>query len=221
MVDLNFWRKDHSEPNQSNNENIEYQYSPESENNSDPSHVIKSPEYYQAEPADPQKAVFYNNISRWAIYVGAFLMPLFFLPWTSNTLGVNKQMLLVVIASIGLVSWLLGIVSSGNLTWRRNNVDKAVLGFLVASIIGAVFSIDKFKSIFGFSGTVDNPLIVMVALTIIYFLIVNNTEDKGKTVASLLGLSIFIALIYGLLQIFGVYILKFPFATSRAFNTLG
>ena len=44
---------------------------------------------YKVEPADPEKAKLYNNISRWAVYVGVFLLPLFFLPWTTGVLEIN------------------------------------------------------------------------------------------------------------------------------------
>lgn len=219
-MDLNFWKKDTKESdNPVDNSGVEYQYTSETEEPA--SEVVHSPEYYQAEPADPEKARFYNNISRWALYTGVFLAPLLFFPWTTNVLELNKQMLLIVVAGVGLVSWLLGVVSSGYLAWRANYLDKGVVALMGAVVIGSVFSVVKYNSLFGFSSSLSSSLASMVSLTVLYFLVVNNLEDRGKAVRSILGLSLVIALLYGLLQVFGVYVARFPFSSSRAFNTVG
>ena len=218
-MDLSFWKKENAESQDQPEQEVQYQYTAEETNKS--AEVVESPEYYQAEPADPTKAKFYNNISRWALYIGIFLLPLFFLPSTSSPLELNKMMLLVVVAGVGLVSWLLGVISSGYLAWRNNFLDKGVLALLLAVLLATVFSIARFKSIFGFDLSVSNSLAGITSLTILYFLIVNNLEDRGKVLRSVVGLSIIIALAYGLLQIFGVYILGFALTSSRAFNTVG
>ncbi len=219
-MNLNFWKKDNDQVEASEGE---YQYSNNTQEGSTSSdEVVQSPEYYKPEPADPEKARFYNNISKWALYVAVFLMPLFFLPWTSNILNANKQLLLILSASVALISWLLGIVSSGNLSWRNNKMDKGVLVLLGAFVLGTVFSIARFKSVFGFNMDPANALISVICFTLFYFLVVNNTDDGGKTLKSLAGISLVLALLYGLLQIFGIYTLGFlSFAGSRGFNTVG
>src|SRR3989344_300114 len=226
-MNLSFWKKENNELQDHSNQEAQYQYMAEkadhksTEEVDKPAEVIESPEYYQSEPADPAKAKFYNSISRWALYIGIFLLPLFFLPGTSSLLELNKMVLLVVIAGIALVSWLLGVISSGYLAWRNNFLDKGILAVLLAFFLTTVFSISWFKSIFGFGLGMSNSLSAITALTVVYFLIVNNSEDKGKMLRAVVGLSIIIALAYGFLQIFGVYVIRLPFALSRAFNTVG
>src|SRR3989344_7517140 len=146
-MNLSFWKKDNSgSENQARSEQeVEYQYAQDIQDASNVpeelekvsevvSGVAESPEYYQSEPADPSKAKFYNNISRWALYLGVFLLPLFFLPGTSNSLESHKMILLIAMTGIALVSWLLGIVSSGYLTWRNNFLDKGVLALLLSFV---------------------------------------------------------------------------------------
>ena len=221
-MDLSFWKKERSEPQDQSEQEVQYQYAGEDrEADRLAEVVVESPEYYQSESANPAKAKIYNYISRWALYIGVFLLPLFFLPFTSSPLELNKMMLLVIIAGIGLVSWLLGIISSGYLAWRNNLLDKGVLALLLASSLATIFSIDQFKSIFGFDLSMSSSLTVITALTIIYFLIVNNLEDRGRTLRSIVGLSIIVALVYGILQMFGVHVLRLSFISSRAFNTVG
>jgi len=232
-MDLNFWKKDDNnnsrklQPDQFESNQFEVEseagsarYS-EDENLSNERREIVTSETDYIEPADPEKARLYNKISKWAIYAAVFLMPLFFLPFTTNVLEINKLMLLLVIASIGMVAWLLGVVSSGYLAWRNNPIDKGLLILLGAFIVSAIFSFDTFKSIFSFSNGLSNTLVSVVALTIFYFLVVNNTEDNGRIVRSLAVLSIVSALLYGLLQIFGLHIVWLTFAKSKSFNTVG
>ncbi|MEK9208575.1 MAG: hypothetical protein AAB910_00695, partial [Patescibacteria group bacterium] len=73
----------------------------------------------------------YDKIIQIMLYATVVLLPLFYLPFTSSMLEYNKQMLLVVVASVGLVVWLLGAVVSGKLTIRTSPIDKGVLALLV------------------------------------------------------------------------------------------
>src|SRR3989338_7870269 len=49
----------------------------------------------------------YKKAARWVLLIGTALIPLFFLPWTTGVLDLNKQLLLVVFAGMGLVLLLL------------------------------------------------------------------------------------------------------------------
>ena len=225
-MSFDFWRNNNNNPRDfENDEAGQRQNTPPIYSSESLEVPIEEPQEevidYQVEPADPEKARFYNNISRWAIYVGMFLMPLFFLPWTSNVLEMNKLILLTAVAGTALISWLLGIVSSGYLAWRNNNLDWGILGFLVAFIAATVFSAAKFKGLFGVGAGLSDTLMAATLFTVIYFLLVNNIEDRGKFGRFILGTSLILALVYGLLQLFGISLFKFSFATSRAFNTVG
>src|SRR3989344_1675287 len=144
-VDLNFWKK--NKGGQVDKSEADYQYASDSSRAEEQvSEVVHSPEYFKPEPPDMEKARFYNNISRWFLYIGVFLLPLFFLPWTTGALELNKQILLIIVAGAGMVSWLLGVVSSGSLAWRNNYLDRGVLAFLCAFVVSTAFSIAKFKS---------------------------------------------------------------------------
>lgn len=214
-MDLNFWKKDHD---QVEKKEAQYQYASETEESTQ---VVHSPEYYKPEPPDLEKAKFYNNISQWALYIGVFLLPLFFLPLTTGTLELNKQLLLIAVVGTGMVAWLLGVVSSGSLAWRKNYLDWGVLGLLGGFVFSAVFSVSKFKSLFGASNSLSNSLVSAITFTLLYFLVVNSFEDKGRKLRSILGFSLVLALAYGLLQIFGAYIIRLPVSMSRAFNSVG
>ncbi|OGN22510.1 MAG: hypothetical protein A2918_01985 [Candidatus Yanofskybacteria bacterium RIFCSPLOWO2_01_FULL_42_49] len=169
----------------------------------------------------------YKKAARWVLLVGVFLMPLFFLPWTSSFLELNKQMLLTLVAGAGLVLWLLDVVMSGKLSWRFNPLDKGIVALTGAVILSSIFSMDKFKSVFGLVGSLSDSLLIVVGFAVVYLLIVNSFDDKGERIRSYFLVSLTLALVYGLLQMFGLHIFKYlnisilQFTVSRAFNTLG
>jgi tetratricopeptide (TPR) repeat protein len=163
----------------------------------------------------------YNAVVRWTLLVTAFVAPLFFLPWTTGILELNKQLFLLIAAGVGLVAWLLSLVSSGRLTWRTSYLDKGVLAVIVACILAAVLSISRSVSVFGLPNNVTMALATVLSLSVLYFLVVHTTEDGGLNLRRALGVSLALAFVYGLLQIFGLYVIRFPFALAHAFNTVG
>ena len=91
---------------------------------------------YEQEPSlsvvHEVKETIYSKISHWILIVGVLVLPLFFLPWSTSILEFNKQMLLLVLAGTVLILWLLHVVTSGQLSWRANPLDKGVLALLSA-----------------------------------------------------------------------------------------
>lgn len=167
------------------------------------------------------KETMYSRVSRWFLLAGVLLLPLFFLPWSTSVLEFNKQILLLVLAGGSLILWLLHVVVSGQLSWRYNPLDKGVAALLLAVSLSTVFSLARFKSLFGLTGSLSDALVTVIALSIFYFGIVNAFDDKGGKVRTFLGYSLFAVLLYGVLNMFGVYLVRFPFAMSKAFNTVG
>jgi len=168
-----------------------------------------------------QKATFYSKIIRVVLLVGAFLLPLLVITFNSSPLEYNKQLLLIIVSGVGLILWLLSIVSSGKLNWRSNFLDLSVLAVLGSTILATLFSFIKYRSMFGAGDGLSTSLVSIVALTIFYFLSVNTFEDGGKALRRVFSLSIAIALLYGLLQILGLHVIWAAAIKSRSFNTIG
>jgi len=167
----------------------------------------------------------YRAIVKWALVIGVFLMPIFFLPWTTSVLELNKGLLTLGVAGTGLIAWLLALVSSGRFSWRPNVFDKGVLGILGATLVATIFSIARVNSLFGGLNVLSSSLMMVCAFTVIYFLVVNSVQDEGRTLTNLLATSLTLALLFGFLQIVGVHVFKFidlfKFTDSNAFNSVG
>jgi len=169
----------------------------------------------------------YRTIVRWALIVGVFLAPILFLPWTTSVLEFSKSLLVLIVAGVGLIAWLLALVSSGRFAWRPNVFDKAVLAILGATLVATIFSISRFNSLFGTANNLAPSLLMICSFSIIYFLIVNSVEDEGKALTNIIATSLSLVLLFGFLQIVGFHIFKylnismFKFADSFAFNSVG
>ena len=171
------------------------------------------PDYDDSEEAildnrETQETI-YSKLSRWVLVAGVFLLPLFFLPWSTSILEFNKQMLLLVLAGTVLILWLLHVVVSGQLSWRSTPLDKGVAALLLAVSLSTIFSLARFKSLFGLTGSLSDALVTVIALSVFYFSIVNLFDDKGSKVRTYLGYSLFVVLLFGVLNMFGLNIFKY------------
>lgn len=175
---------------------------------------------FNAEEAD-RKSETYNRIVRWIVALGVFLIPLFVLPWTSNVLEYNKQLLLIGVSGVALIVWLLGVVVSGQLRVRKNPIDIAVFAVLVASAISLLLSGVNTRSLFGTAVSMNDAFISVFGLSVLYLMAVHASHDRGRLFRNALIVSMFIALLFGLLQLFAVYVFPGGFTHSRVFNTIG
>lgn len=166
---------------------------------------------------------------RWLIYILVFSTPLFFLPWTSEILEFNKQLLVFVLPGIGLILYLVQTIRSGRLAVRKNFLNYAVLIFLAAILLVSLFSDFKYQSVFGgFGAGFYQSFITVAGLAIFFFLVLNTFGFSGNSVKedaqkllNIFGLSLFAALILGVLQIFGIPVFKALGISGRFFNTIG
>lgn len=205
---LNFWKKD------STSEGVEGAIS---SSLVEPSIGIMETKNLESPPDDS----IYNKITFWSLAFLAVGLLIFFLPLSTNVLEINKNFILLLCVGVALVSWLLGIVSSGWLSWRKNYLDYGILALLLATAIGTVFSIRPIQSLFGGNLALSGSLVTMISLSVYYLLVVNTTFNRGSFFRSLFGLSIIVTLFYGLLQILGLHVFRFDFSVTRAFNTVG
>ena len=205
------------------------------ESNRDPISTYRNSEFAEA-VAEREEAILtatqfrytdisiYRSVIRWTLMAATFLMPLFFLPWTTSVLEFNKQLLMLVVGGVLLVSWLLSVVSSGRLSWRTSPFDKGLLAVGAATLVAAVFSVNWSASVFGTANSAAMSLVSVLVFLVFYFVAFNSESDMGERLANILSISLVIALLYGLLQILGIYLFKslnVPIFNSHAFNSVG
>lgn len=184
-----------------------------------------------------------NCAIRYALYILAFSVPLFFLPFTTQALDYNKQMLVVVLSIVAIVAWLVKAVKTGKLVWRRSFANVLILVFLASWGLSTFFSLSRAGSFFGFLNHLTLSFLSIVSFLIIYFLAMNVKTRKSPS--TLLGTGadnkrigadgqesfggiirfafygIAAASIIGLFQLLKIFVFPFDFAKSASFNTVG
>lgn len=163
-----------------------------------------------------------EKISKGSIYLLAFLLPIFFLPWTANALDFNKQALLIVLVFISLFAWLLKILISGKFNFCFNWVHLPIVVLFLVYLVSTIFSLWPYGSFWGWPQITSESLLSLLGLLILYFLVINIFEKREIFyLVNLLIISGFLAIILGILQIFGKFLFPFNFTKITAFNTIG
>ncbi len=171
--------------------------------------------------------------ARWLVYALVFLVPLFFLPWTSEILEFNKQFLIFTLSAGGLALYLGQIIRTGHLIVKKSTANYAVLIFIGAILLVSLFSDFRYQSIFGgFGAGFYESFVSSAGFAILFFLILNvfgirQPEDHGSAkqdalrLLDVFGLSLFLTMILGVLAMFGVPIFRLLGLSQGILNTVG
>jgi len=164
-----------------------------------------------------------DKFIKWGLYVFAFLLPLFFLPFNSNVVEMNKQLLLVAFALLLLVAWLGKIIARGRLEFKKSLLNLGVILFLIAYLVSTCLSKNIYAGLVGSAGTVSEAFFTVLSLAIVFFVIVNNLKSKKEIQSLLFSLTLsgFVAGLFAVLQLAGKFILPWDFAQVINFNTIG
>ena len=161
--------------------------------------------------------------ARWLVYTLVFLVPLFFLPFTSEILEFNKQLLIFVLSAAGLILCLGQVIRTGHLVFKKSSANYAVLIFLGVSLSVSLFSDFRYQSIFGgFGAGFYQSLVSSISFAVLFFLVLNvfGKEDSRKLL-NIFGFSLLLALATGVLAMFGTPIFKLFGISQNIFNSVG
>lgn len=160
-------------------------------------------------------------ITRWGVYLIAFLTPLWFLPLTISPVDSNKAFLISVFAIIGFIAWLGMAVYQGKLAIPRSVPIYALGIWLVAYFLASLFSVSPEVSFWGasansfFTMAIGVLIVLMTALTL-------RTSEEVQRAHSFLFLSAILAASFMIVQtVFGIDIFQWEFAKERTFNPIG
>lgn len=163
-----------------------------------------------------------ERISKSALYILVFLLPIFFLPWTTNVLDFNKQALLIFLVSISLFAWLIKILVSGKIEINLNWINIPVAAFILSLLIATIFSSWRQGSFWGWPLIVSESFVSALFLFLFYVLTVNIFAKKEIfRLIVLMGISVFLVMIFGIFQLFGKFLLPFDFSKAASFSTIG
>ncbi len=165
----------------------------------------------------------FSTVIRWVNYLAFFLVPLFFLPFTSEVLEQNKQVLLVVLTVLGLVSWLGQMVLSKQGTVRSGGLNVVPGAFLLITLVSSIFSVSHYQSWIGQNGQEYISFLTVAVFVVLFYLLSNAVSGANiqKNILFAVLLSSVLVGIVATLGMFDLAHLPFAFATSTGFTTVG
>lgn len=163
-----------------------------------------------------------EKVSKVSIYLLAFLLPILFLPWTANVLDFNKQALLIVLVFASLFAWMLKVLILGKANFNLSSVHIPLAVLFLVYTVSTTFSLWRYGSFWGWPQVNSESLLSLLGLTLLYFLVINIFEKKEifYLMVSLI-VSGSLAMLYGLLQLFGKFSIPIGFTKAVSFNTIG
>jgi len=168
------------------------------------------------------RANIFRRLAKAMIYFLVFLLPIFFLPWTADVLDFNKQALLLILVFLALICWLANSLVSNKFEINTSFLNFPVIILFLVTAVSAIFSVYRYGSFWGGPLPVSQSLLSLLGFTIFYFLVANLfKKDEIIFIFLTLFLSGFLVSLFGILQLFGKFILPFDFARVNSFNTIG
>ena len=123
-----------------------------------------------------KRSLFINKIILWTSILTIGLIPLFFLPFTSEFYEFNKNIFLISSTFILLILWAIKMVITKQVNIRKTIFDLPVIAIAVAFILSTIFSSpNKWETLWLPNGTGT-----IIILTILYFVIVNNITKANR-----------------------------------------
>jgi len=158
------------------------------------------------------------------ICLEVFLIPLFFLPFTSNMLDLNKEVLFIALTAVAVVLWFAQGLKNKNL--KLNYVPLCLLApaFLLIYTLASMMSQNRSLSFLGaFQSGSGLSWFGMVFMVMFYFLVINyiKTGRQIRTLITALSLSGFVGLTLFGLNIFGKSLWPWLAVQTKSFNTIG
>ena len=168
------------------------------------------------------KTSILEKISKIVPIITLFLVPIFFLPFSSEFYSFNKLALIVVSTIILLILWGLKTIKGEKLEIIQSPIDKWLIAFLAVLILSTIFSISKTDSIYGQQGRWLG-LGAFVVMLIYYYLSTPAFKDSKliKISTYLLVGSATISSLVSILSYYKIFISSSPFVRFQNFSLTG
>lgn len=165
----------------------------------------------------------FNFISRWSIYLLFLLIPIFFLPWTTEIFEINKQIALVVLTALATMAWLGGMVAGKQLLFKGGWLNVFPLLFFGGILISSSFSLAGYQSWVGQAAQEYTSFLTLTSFLLLFFVLMNAPQAKNqqRNILTALFISAGLTGLVTVLSMLKIVSLPFEFAQARGFNTLG
>jgi putative inorganic carbon (HCO3(-)) transporter len=140
-------------------------------------------------PVDTERAASSLG-GRWVLWIGAFVIPLAFLPNVVDEFALPKLLLMRLLIAVLVVLLLLKWFREGTVTWKRTPLDLPLLAFVASAALSTAFAVNRNVAIFG---TYDRweGLLTILSYALVFWLAVQllsgESDARGLTWSLLLS----------------------------------
>ncbi|MCC7522981.1 tetratricopeptide repeat protein [Candidatus Uhrbacteria bacterium] len=184
-----------------------------------------SPSASTPEPAQayPSVVKILDRVIDVCLHGAVFLIPLFFSTLTIDLLELNKQTILVILSSVAFLAWLGKALAQKQFTVSRSWIHLVALLFGVGYLIVSLVSGDRYLSMVGSLGQMPWAFSTIAALVVFYIVAANRIRSTAQVYDFVFTflLSSLIAGVYGLLQMFGVFLIPVAATQVKTFTSIG
>ncbi len=158
-----------------------------------------------------------------AFYALFILVPLVFLPNTSELFEFNKLLIAYLLTGIIVAAWICRMISQKKIIFRHTLLDWPIIIFLAFQLLSLFFSIDVHTSLLGYYSRWNGGLLSLISYSLLYWAFVSNMDAKStlRTLHFALSTAALVA-IWGVLERLGIdKNLWVQDVQNRVFSTLG
>ena len=163
-----------------------------------------------------------NGLIFLLITLTTLVVPLFFLPTTSEFYDFNKLTAFLALTIIATLLWAIKMIVERRFAITHTPINLPLIILTIIFLIASLTSIDQYYSLAGASGKIWPSLLSTVTLVAFFFLTISNlkTRRQVEIIAWTLAGGITLACVLATFSYFGFY-LPWDFAQIRSFNPVG
>ncbi len=163
-----------------------------------------------------------EKVSKIIPLIAILLVPIFFLPITSEFYSFNKLALIIILTMALLVIWGVKTIKGEKLEIIKSSVDKPLIAFAITILISTIFSVSKTDSVFGQQGRWLGLAAFLVMMVYFYLSTPSFRDQKVvKLALNALVLTSTISSFISILSYYNVFISGSPFYRFQNFSLTG
>lgn len=163
----------------------------------------------------------YDRIIHVCLWLILFLVPFFFLPFTTDPLEFNKALLFYLLVLIAGVAWLMKLVVRREGAFQRTPFDILLAIFALFSLIAAFFSLYQYRSFVGVSGYYSGSFVSLVFFIFFFYLVANTVRKEHiPRFINAFFLSGAVLALFNFFQVFAFHLFPWDFTKVISFNAL-
>jgi putative inorganic carbon (hco3(-)) transporter len=165
----------------------------------------------------------FARLIRWSFYSLVFIVPLIFLPNTTELFEFNKLIVTWILTTFIVAAWVARMLAEKRWIFKRTALDWPLIIFLLVTLLSTLFSIDRHVSWFGYYSRWNGGFLSLFSYALLYWSFVSNMDSNStRKLINFSLVSASLVAFYGVLEHFGIdKHIWVQDVQNRVFSTIG